>query len=548
MKVTVNQTVLILCDTLRCKLSPLWSHPCITMNLLKTLAKVSSMTMVSRILGFIRDAIIARMFGAGMATDAFFVAFKLPNLLRRIFAEGAFSQAFVPILAEYRQTRSPEATQAFVQHIAGLLSFMLVIVTAIGILAAPWIIYITAPGFASSADKFELAATMLRITFPYILLISLSSLVGSILNTYHQFSIPAFTPTFLNVSFIVFALFFTPDFDPPALALAWAVFFGGILQLGFQLPALAKLGFLKMPKLDFKDAAVRRVLLNMAPAILGVSVSQVSLVINTIFASFLVAGSVSWMYYADRLMELPTGVLGVALGTILLPTLSKHAANQDTVNFSALLDWGLRLCLLLTLPAAVGLGVLAFPLVATLFMYNQFSALDAVNTQWALVAYAIGLVGMIVVKVLAPGFYSRQNIKTPVKIAIFTLVVTQIMNIVFVSMFAEGYKHAGLALAIGLGACLNAILLYVLLRVKGFYQPKAGWRGFLIKLIVAVAAMGGVLWVLLHAQTFYVFDWYQSGHMRALQLMGLVGTGALVYFLALGLMGFRPRHFKRSEV
>ena len=518
------------------------------MNLLKTLAKVSSMTMVSRILGFIRDAIIARMFGAGMATDAFFVAFKLPNLLRRIFAEGAFSQAFVPILAEYRQTRSPEATQAFVQHIAGLLSFMLVIVTAIGILAAPWIIYITAPGFASSADKFELAATMLRITFPYILLISLSSLVGSVLNTYHQFSIPAFTPTFLNVSFIVFALFFTPYFDPPALALAWAVFFGGILQLGFQLPALAKLGFLKMPKLDFKDAAVRRVLLNMAPAILGVSVSLVSLVINTIFASFLVAGSVSWMYYADRLMELPTGVLGVALGTILLPTLSKHAANQDTVNFSALLDWGLRLCLLLTLPAAVGLGVLAFPLVATLFMYNQFSALDAVNTQWALVAYAIGLVGMIVVKVLAPGFYSRQNIKTPVKIAIFTLVVTQIMNIVFVSMFAEGYKHAGLALAIGLGACLNAILLYVLLRVKGFYQPKAGWRGFLIKLIVAVAAMGGVLWVLLHAQTFYVFDWYQSGHMRALQLMGLVGTGALVYFLALGLMGFRPRHFKRSEV
>ena len=548
MKVTVNQTVLILCDTLRCTLSPLWSHPYMTMNLLKTLAKVSSMTMVSRILGFIRDAIIARMFGVGMATDAFFVAFKLPNLLRRIFAEGAFSQAFVPILAEYRQTRSPEATQAFVQHIAGLLSFMLVIVTAIGILAAPWIIYLTAPGFATSADKFELAATMLRITFPYILLISLSSLVGSILNTYHQFSIPAFTPTFLNVSFIVFALFFTPYFDPPALALAWAVFVGGILQLGFQLPALAKLGFLKMPKLDFKDAAVRRVLLNMAPAILGVSVSQVSLVINTIFASFLVAGSVSWMYYADRLMELPTGVLGVALGTILLPTLSKHAANQDTVNFSALLDWGLRLCLLLTLPAAVGLGVLAFPLVATLFMYNQFSALDAVNTQWALVAYAIGLVGMIVVKVLAPGFYSRQNIKTPVKIAIFTLVVTQVMNLVFVSMFAEGYKHAGLALAIGLGACLNAILLYVLLRVKGFYQPKAGWKGFLVKLIVAVAAMGGVLWVLLHAQTFYVFDWYQSGHMRALQLMGLVGIGALVYFLALGLMGFRPRHFKRSEV
>lgn len=517
------------------------------MNLLKTLAKVSSMTMVSRILGFIRDAIIARMFGAGMATDAFFVAFKLPNLLRRIFAEGAFAQAFVPILAEYRQTRSPEATKLFVQHIAGLLSFALVIVTAIGIIAAPWIIYLTAPGFATDANKFELASTMLRITFPYILLISLSSLVGSILNTYHQFSIPAFTPTFLNISFIVFALFFTPYFDPPALALAWAVFVGGFLQLAFQLPALSRLGFLKLPKLNFKDQAVKRVMLNMAPAILGVSVSQISLVINTIFASFLVAGSVSWMYYADRLMELPTGVLGVALGTILLPTLSKHAANQDTTNFSALLDWGLRLCLLLTLPAAVGLGVLAFPLIATLFMYNEFNALDAVNTQWALMAYAIGLVGMIMVKVLAPGFYSRQNIKTPVRIAIFTLIVTQLMNFVFINTFPEGVKHAGLALAIGLGACLNAGLLYVLLRVKGFYQPKAGWGKFLLKLIVAVMAMGGGLWLLQNAQTFYVFDWHHSGVVRTVQLMGLVVFGAVVYFAALAIMGFRPRDFKRSE-
>lgn len=518
------------------------------MNLLKTLAKVSSMTMVSRILGFVRDAIIARMFGAGMATDAFFVAFKLPNLLRRVFAEGAFAQAFVPILAEYRQTQSPEATKAFVQHITGLLSFVLVIVTAIGILAAPWIIYLTAPGFSTDGDKFALATTMLQITFPYILLISLSSLVGSILNTYHQFSIPAFTPTFLNISFIIFALFFTPYFDPPALALAWAVFVGGILQLGFQLPALAKLGFLKMPKINFKDQAVKRVLINMGPAILGVSVSQISLVINTIFASFLVAGSVSWMYYADRLMELPTGVLGVALGTILLPMLSKHAANQDTQNFSALLDWGLRLCLLLTLPAAVGLGVLAFPLVATLFMYNQFSALDAVNTQWALIAYCVGLVGLIMVKVLAPGFYSRQNIKTPVKIAIFTLVMTQIMNLIFVNLFAEGYKHAGLALAIGLGACLNAGLLYVLLRRTGFYQPKAGWKTFLLKVIVAVSTMGGVLWALLYAQTFYYFDWYASGWVRCVQLFGLVGLGIFVYFLVLGLLGFRPRHFKRSEM
>ena len=308
------------------------------MNLLRTLAKVSSMTMVSRILGFVRDTIIARTFGAGMATDAFFVAFKLPNLLRRIFAEGAFAQAFVPILAEYRQTRSVEATQEFIRHIAGMLTLVLTLVTAIGMLAAPWVIYVSAPGFAADAAKFDLSVALLRITFPYILLISLSSLVGSILNTYHQFSVPAFTPTFLNLSFIVFALWLAPYFDPPVLALAWAVFVGGLLQLGFQLPYLFKLGFLKMPQLDFKHAAVNRVLRQMGPAILGVSVAQISLVINTIFASFLPSGSVSWMYYADRLMELPTGVLGVALGTILLPSLSKHSATQNTQTFSALLD------------------------------------------------------------------------------------------------------------------------------------------------------------------------------------------------------------------
>ena len=511
------------------------------MNLLGVLAKVSSMTMVSRILGFVRDTIIARAFGAGMATDAFFVAFKLPNLLRRIFAEGAFAQAFVPILAEYRQTRSEEATQAFVQHSAGMLSFILVIVTAIGMLAAPFVIYLSAPGFAADAAKFDLSAQMLRITFPYILLISLSSLVSSILNTYHQFSIPAFTPTFLNVSFIVFALFFTPYFNPPVLALAWAVFVGGFLQLAFQLPWLFKLGFLKMPKLNFKDAAVNRVMRQMAPAILGVSVAQISLVINTVFASFLVSGSVSWMYYADRLMELPTGVLGVALGTILLPTLSKHAASDDPEAFSALLDWGLRLCLLLAMPAAVGLAVLSFPLIATLFMYKEFSMHDALMTQQALIAYTLGLIGLIMIKVLAPGFYARQNIKTPVKVAIFTLVITQLMNLVFVWKL----QHAGLALAIGLGACVNAGLLYVLLRVKGLYQPKAGWRRFITKLLIALVVMAGGLWA---AQTYLPFDWLAGGLRKSMQLLGLVCLGGLLYFSTLFALGFRPHHFKRSEV
>ena len=512
------------------------------MNLLGALAKVGSLTMVSRILGFVRDTIIARAFGAGMATDAFFVAFKLPNLLRRVFAEGAFAQAFVPILAEYKQTKSEEATRAFVQHVAGLLSFILVIVTAIGILAAPWVIYVSAPGFAKDADKFALSVDLLRVTFPYILLISLSSFVGSILNTYHKFSIPAFTPTFLNISFIVFALWLAPYFEPPVMALAWAVFVGGLLQLGFQLPWLAKLGFLKWPKLNIKDAAVNRVMKQMAPAILGVSVAQISLVINTIFASFLQSGSVSWMYYADRLMELPTGVLGVALGTILLPTLSKHVAGNNTQEFSALLDWGLRLCMLLAMPAAVGLAVLSFPLVATLFMYKEFTLNDAVMTQNALIAYSFGLIGLIMIKVLAPGFYARQNIKTPVKVAIFTLVCTQLMNLVFVGPL----QHVGLALAIGLGACLNAGLLYVLLRAKGLYQPGAGWKTFIAKLVLALLVMGGGLWA---AQAYLPLQWVGAhGLHKAAQLMALVALGVVLYFGSLGLLGFRPRHFKRSEM
>lgn len=510
------------------------------MNLLRTLAKVSSMTMFSRVLGFVRDTIIARSFGAGMATDAFFVAFKLPNLLRRIFAEGAFSQAFVPILAEYKQTRSKEATQSFVQYVAGLLSLILLIVTALGMLTAPWVIYLSAPGFKENIDKFDLSVQLLRITFPYIFFISLSSLVGSILNTYHQFSVPAFTPTFLNISFIVFALWLAPYFHPPILALAWAVFVGGLLQLAYQLPYLFKLGFLKRPKLSFHNAAVNRVLKQMVPAILGVSVAQISLVINTIFASFLPSGSVSWMYYADRLMELPTGVLGVALGTILLPTLSKYAVSDDISHFSALLDWGLRLCMLLTLPAAVGMAVLSFPLVATLFMYREFSQYDAVMTQDALIAYAVGLIGLIIIKVLAPGFYARQDIKTPVKIAIFTLVVTQLLNLLLVWKL----HHTGLALAISLGACLNAALLYCFLRHHRLYQPQPGWTGFLWRLGVALLAMAGGLWGI---QQLFTFNWQTHGLIKVAQLSLLIIFGMGLYFTTLGFLGFRPSQFRRIE-
>ncbi|SUC26850.1 Probable peptidoglycan biosynthesis protein MurJ [Providencia rustigianii] len=371
------------------------------------------MTMMSRVLGFIRDAIIARVFGAGASADAFFVAFKLPNLLRRIFAEGAFSQAFVPILAEYKNQQGEEATRTFIAYISGMLTLALAIVTIAGMLAAPWVIYVTAPGFTDDADKFALTTNLLRVTFPYIFLISLASLAGAILNTWNRFSVPAFAPTLLNVSMILFAAFAAPYFDPPIMSLAWAVLVGGLLQLVYQLPHLKKIGMLVLPRLSFRDSGVWRVMRMMGPAIIGVSVAQISLIINTIFASFLQSGSVSWMYYADRLMELPSGVLGVALGTILLPSLAKSFTSGNHQEYRHLMDWGLRLCLLLALPCAVGLAILSEALTVSLFQYGNFTAHDSLMTQYALMAYCVGLTGMILVKILAPGFLFSPKIFEP---------------------------------------------------------------------------------------------------------------------------------------
>ncbi|EKA42511.1 murein biosynthesis integral membrane protein MurJ [Pseudomonas aeruginosa] len=511
------------------------------MNLLKSLAAVSSITMLSRVLGFVRDTILARIFGAGLATDAFFVAFKLPNLLRRIFAEGAFSQAFVPILAEYKNQQGEEATRTFIAYVSGLLTLVLALVTALGILAAPWVIWVTAPGFADTPEKFALTTDLLRVTFPYILLISLSSLAGAILNTWNRFSVPAFVPTLLNVAMIGFALFLTPYFDPPVMVLGWAVLAGGLLQLLYQLPHLRKIGMLVLPRLNLRDSGVWRVMKLMLPAILGVSVSQISLIINTIFASFLAAGSVSWMYYADRLMELPSGVLGVALGTILLPMLAKTYSNKDRHEYSRLLDWGLRLCFLLVLPCSLALAILAEPLTVSLFQYGKFTTVDAAMTQRALVAYSVGLLGIILVKVLAPGFYAQQNIRTPVKIALFTLVSTQLMNLAFIGPL----QHAGLALSIGLAACLNAGLLYWQLRKQRLSLPQPGWAKFLVKLVVAVLAMSAVLLATMH----WLPAWEQGAMLeRFLRLGLLVVAGLLAYFGMLALLGFRLRDFSRRAV
>lgn len=508
------------------------------MNLLKALATVGSMTFFSRILGFVRDTLVARVFGAGIYTDAFFIAFKIPNLLRRMFAEGAFSQAFVPVLAEYKERRGHEATEVLVSHVATVLSLVLLLITVLGILAAPWVVYVSAPGFHTSPDKFDLTVRLLRITFPYIVFISLASLAGAVLNTYGRFSIPAFTPTLLNVSFIVFSLFFVPYFDPPIMALAWAVFIGGVLQLFFQAPYLFKLGFRLRFSLDWKDEGVWRIIKLMGPAMFGVSIAQISLLINTIFASFLETGSVSWLYYADRLMEFPTGVLGVALGTILLPSLSKTYADGADGEYSKLLDWGLRLTFLLALPAAAALAVLAVPLIAALFKYGRFGTHDLWMTQQALVAYSLGLLGLIMVKVLAPGFYARQNIKTPVKIAISTLLATQAMNLIFIWPL----KHAGLALAIGLGACMNAGLLYYHLRRSGIFQPQPGWATFLRRLLVAVGAMSLVLWFGMgDTESWLHYAFLQ----KILRLTLLVAGGAATYFAVLWLQGLRVNDFMR---
>ena len=508
------------------------------MNLLRALAAVSSLTMVSRVLGYVRDFFIARVFGAGMLTDAFFVAFKIPNLLRRLFAEGAFSQAFVPILGEYKNRSGPQETRALTDAIATLLFLALVLAAALGVAAAPIIVYLSAPGFAAEPEKFSTTVELLRITFPYIVFISLVALSAGILNTWGRFAVPAITPALLNVAFIVGAAFFADYFDPPILVLAWAVFAGGVLQLAFQVPFLARLGLLPRWRLDLSHPGVRRVLLLMVPAAFGVSVSQISLVLNQIFASFLQTGSVSWLYYADRLMELPAGALGVAVGTILLPSLSKYHADANQTEYSRLIDWGLRVSVLLAVPSAVALAVIALPLIAMLFHYGRFGVEDAWMTRQALVAYSVGLVGIILVKILAPGFYARQNVLTPVKIGIFTLAATQAMNLVFIGPLA----HAGLALAIGLGACLNAALLYRFLRKNGIYQPQPGWGAYLAKVALAVALMAAALYFAMGDAAWWLAAPWQR---KVPGVIGLVMLGATVYAGCLLATGLRPRHFAR---
>ncbi len=513
------------------------------MNLHKTLAAVSGMTMVSRITGLMREILFARAFGASAYTDAFNIAFRIPNLLRRLFAEGAFSQAFVPILAEYKSQKGEEATKTLVDHVATVLMWTMLLTCVIGIVASPFIVYLIATGLKSNDTVFDASVWMTRAMFPYIGFMSFVALSGGILNTWREFKIPAFTPVLLNLSFIVATLFLAPYLETPVYAMAIAVVVGGILQMAIQIPALLKIGMLprisKNPFGSLGDAGVRKILSKMGPAVFAVSAAQISLMINTNIASRLQSGSVSWLSYADRLMEFPTALLGVALGTILLPNLSKANFEGNKAEYSSLLDWGLRLTFLLALPCAVGLATLSEPLTATLFHYGKFDAQSVAMTSRALVAYGVGLIGLILVKILAPGFYAQQNIKTPVKIAIGVLIATQLMNLIFVPWFA----HAGLALSIGLGACLNASFLYWGLKRRGIYSALPGWGMFFIRVIGALFLMGGVaLWTAGH------FDWVE---MRAFPfrrvgaLLIVLAACGISYFGALLAMGFHFRDFKR---
>jgi putative peptidoglycan lipid II flippase len=515
-------------------------------NLLKAASTVSLLTLVSRITGLVREQLIAASFGASAATDAFNVAFRIPNLFRRLFAEGAFSQAFVPLLAATRERDGDAAARSLIDAVATVLAWVLLATCVVGVAGAPVLVWLIGSGLA----QFDTAVLLTRIMFPYIGLMSLVALAAGILNTWRRFAVPAVTPVLLNLAMIGAAAWGAPALAArgvePILALAVGVMAGGLLQAAIQIPALARIG--RVPRLGWAPSAIAAawrhpgtttVLRKMAPALLGVSVAQLSLVINTQIASHVAVGAVSWLTYADRLMEFPTALLGVALGIVLLPQLSAAQARQDAEGYSELLDWGLRLTVMLALPCALALLIFPVGLVTVLYHYGRFGAADVASTVLALRGYGVGLLGLIAIKVLAPAYYARADIATPVRIAIAVLVATQALNLLLVPLLG----HAGLALSIGLGALVNAGLLLGGLLRKGLFAPRPGWIGYGFKLALANLALGaalawaaqGIDWIGLRGQ------WAQ----RAVAVAGVLGGVALLYFAILAACGLRPRHFVR---
>ncbi len=495
--------------------------------------------MLSRVLGLARDVVIAHGFGAGSSADAFFVAFKIPNFLRRLFAEGAFAQAFVPVLSEYRTEKDHFAVKALIDRVCGSLGLTLLLLTIVAVMGAPLLAMAFAPGFyLQDSLRFDLTVEMLRITFPYLLLISLTAFAGSILNSYDRFLVPAFTPVLLNVSLIASVYWLQPWMETPVMALAWGVVIAGFSQLLLQIPFLLKLGLCPAPKIGFSDPGVKRIMTLMLPAIFGVSVSQINLLLDTVLASFLQTGSVSWLYFSDRLVELPLGVFGIAIATVILPSLSRNHVADNPEIFAKTLDWSMRMVLLIGLPAALALLVLAEPLIVTLFMYGAMEARDVEMTAMSLRAYSLGLLAFMLIKVLATGYFSRQDTKTPVAIGIKAMVANMVLNLALIGPLL----HVGLALATSLSAFMNAGLLLRGLLKQGVFVWQAGWFKYVGQL---VAANGVMLAFILYYQGALI-EWIGfSLSERISQLAILCVGGVLIYFLMLVLVGVRPRHLKQ---
>tara|TARA_R110001592_G_scaffold66678_2_gene204849 strand:+ start:14948 stop:16579 length:1632 start_codon:yes stop_codon:yes gene_type:complete len=508
-------------------------------SLLKSSGLVGVMTMLSRIFGLLRDMIVAQYFGASASADAFFVAFKIPNFFRRLFAEGAFSQAFIPVLSEYRSQKTEKEVRQLANSVAGVLGGILFSITFLSIMGAPWLTALFAPGFLEDPVKYDLATEMLRITFPYLFLISLTAFSGAILNSYGYFAIPAFTPVLLNLVLISAAIWLTPFFETPIIGLAWGVFIAGIVQLFFQFPFLLKMGLLPRPRFDYKHEGVKRIFTLMVPALFGVSVSQINLLLDTILASFLQTGSVSWLYYSDRLAELPLGIFGIAIATVILPSLSRQHASQSKQEFSNTIDWALRIVILMGIPAALALIILAEPLVTALFYYGELTQNDVFMSAMSLRAYALGLLAFMLIKVLAPGYFSRHDMKTPVKIGIWAMTANMVLNLILIWPL----QHTGLALATAISSWMNALWLLSGLIKRDVYMRSAGWGLFALRILLANALMVALIYYL-NPSTLEWFD--MSAWARGGQLSVLVFAGVGLYFGVLMLSGMNLKALLRG--
>ncbi|MEW9798732.1 murein biosynthesis integral membrane protein MurJ [Alteromonas sp. CYL-A6] len=514
-------------------------------KLIKSGLIVSAMTLISRVLGLARDVVVARLMGDGAAADVFFFANKIPNFLRRLFAEGAFAQAFIPVLTEVHHQDDKAKLKAFIAKVSGTLGAIVFVVSLIGVLASPALAALFGAGWfvdwlADKPDgaKFVLASAMLKITFPYLAFISLTGLAGAILNTLNKFAVAAFTPVLLNISIILFAVLLAPRLDQPAFALAWGVFAGGVVQLAFQLPFLFRAGLLVKPRWGWHDPQVKKVRTLMIPALFGVSVGQINLLFDTFIASFLVTGSISWLYYSDRLLEFPLGLFGIAIATVILPLLSRNHVANDPEAFSANMDWAVRMVCLLGIPAAVGLAFMAEPILTVIFQRGAFSAETARMASYSLMAYSTGLLSFMLVKVLAPGFYSRQDTRTPVKFGIWCMIANMVFNLVL----ALPFGYVGLAIATSMSATMNAVLLYYTLHRQGVFALSPTTVLFVIRIVLASALMAAIILFRDKGSAFYALSISQQ-IMDVAATIGLAVSGFLLVCLILGI---RPRHLSSA--